>query len=170
MILLILPVTRKPVQVALNRLIVWSPSVVTPDKRQVLKDYDWELRDLEGRPHNFRISAGNVVLVNFWATWCAPCIAEMPSFQKLYSEFGDKMDFYFVSSEEPEVLRSFLREKAYNLPVFRFLSRNPEQLDFSALPTTFVISRAGVIMVEKTGAANWNDREFKNLLRQLISE
>lgn len=169
-ILLIIPQTRKPIQVGLNQIIAFSPSKISEKDRETLKDYNWNLVDLEGKPANFKQSIGKVAVVNLWATWCPPCIAEMPSFQKLYKEYGDKIDFYFVSSEETEKLELFLNKKNYSLPVYQPLSIAPEKMQSRSLPTTYVISRNGKIVVNKKGSANWNDSGFKNLLDDLLKE
>lgn len=148
-ILLIVPQTRKPIQIGLNQVIAFSPTKISEENRESLKDYNWNLIDLKGKPVNLRHSIGKVAVVNLWATWCPPCIAEMPSFQKLYRDYGGKVDFFFVSSEDSEKLKLFLEKKNYDLPVFQPLSMAPEQLRSRSLPTTYVISRSGKIVVDK---------------------
>lgn len=169
-ILLLVPQTRKPIQVTLNRLIAFSPSEISEEKRDVLENYDWRLSDLEGNMTDFNNSRGEVTLINLWATWCPPCIAEMPSFQKLYDDYGDKVDFYFISSEEEDKLLHFLDKKEYDLPIYQPFSSTPQQLRSNSLPTTYLISRSGEIVVAKKGAANWNDRSFRQLLDDLIKK
>lgn len=169
-ILIIIPQTRKPIQVGLNRLIALSPSEISEEKRDELDTYNWRLRGLDGEFYNFIESQGKVVVVNFWATWCPPCIAEMPSFQKLYDDYNGKVDFYFVSSEEEEVLSKFLQKKGFTIPVFQPLSLSPQKMDSNNLPSTYVISKHGKIVVDKIGAANWNDDNFRALLDELLEE
>lgn len=169
-LLLLVPQTRKPIQVTLNRLIAFSPSEISEEKREKLEDYNWRLQGIDGEKHSFRESQGKVVLVNFWATWCPPCIAEMPSFQKLYDDYSGKVKFYFVSSEKGEKLQQFLEKKGYQLPVYQPLSAVPEKMRSNTLPTTFVISKTGELVVNKKGAANWNDENFRNLLDELLAE
>ncbi|MHA6280288.1 TlpA family protein disulfide reductase [Salinimicrobium sp. CAU 1759] len=169
-VLLLIPQTRKPIQVTMNRIISFSPSKIAEDEREILEDYDWNLVNLEGHPVNFRSSIGEVAVINLWATWCPPCIAEMPSFQKLYNEYGDKVNFYFVSTEETEKLEQFLKKKDYRLPVYQPIDMAPQKLQSRTLPTTFVISREGKIAVSKKGSANWNDSGFKELLDELLKE
>ena len=166
-VLLFIPQTRKPIQVGLNKIIAFSPSTVAEDKRENLENYNWNLQNLDGGPVNFKRSTGRVAIVNFWATWCPPCIAEMPSFQKLYNDYGKKVDFYFVSSEEAEKIEAFLKNK-YDLPVYQPLSRPPEKMLSRSLPTTYVLSKNGEIVVAKKGAANWNDSGFRKTLDELI--
>ena len=169
-ILLIIPQTRTPIQIAVNRIFAFSPSEISEEKRQVLTDYDWQLIELEGGITNFSEGRDKVVVLNFWATWCPPCVAEMPSFQKLYDDYGDRVEFYFVSQEEQEPLKKFLLKRNYDLPVYRSLTLIPEQLVSNSLPTTFVISRSGEMVVHKTGAADWNTKEFRKLLQELLED
>lgn len=169
-ILLFVPQTRKPIQVTLNRMISFSPSKIAEDDREALGDYDWNLVNLKGEPVNFRRSIGEVAVINLWATWCPPCIAEMPSFQKLYDQYGNKIHFYFISTEDAGKLKQFLDKKNYRLPVYQPLDMAPQKLQSQSLPTTIVISRNGKIAVNKKGSANWNDSGFKELLDELLAE
>ena len=169
-LILILPQTRKPVQVQVNRIFAFSPSEISAENREKLQNYHWNLDELESGRKNLNSSEGKVTVVNLWATWCPPCIAEMSSFQKLYNDYSEKMDFYFVSSEEPQKLKNFLQKHDYNLPVFRPLSAAPVALQSNSLPTTYVISKSGEILIEKTGTADWNDGDFRKKLDEWIGE
>ena len=167
--LLIIPQTRKPIQIELNRIFSSSPSEVTGEKRRI-QEYEWQLRNLAGERVNFEEARGEVAVVNFWATWCPPCIAEMPSFQALYEDYGDKVSFYFVSSEEPQKLQQFINKRGYSLPVYLPLSTIPDKLKTNSLPTTYVLGRSGEIVVEKTGSADWDSSTFRKLLDRLLQE
>lgn len=169
-LLFLIPQTRKPIQVTANRLFAGSPDEVAEAKREKISDYNWRLHKLDGTTTNFSEVKGEVIVLNFWATWCPPCVAEMPSFQKLYEDYGDRVAFYFVSQEEEASLNRFLEKKEYTVPVYRSLTRIPEQLVSNSLPTTYVISRSGEIVVDKTGAADWNTEEFREMLDGLIGE
>src|SRR5680860_274907 len=114
-VLIIILQTRKPIQVGLNRVFAFGPSEISEEERKILKDYNWNLYTLEGKELNFNQAKGKVVLVNFWATWCPPCIAEMPSFQALYEDYANEVDFYFVSSEEIEKLENFMLKNNYSM-------------------------------------------------------
>ena len=169
-LLLIIPQSRKPIQIQLNRLIAFSTSEISENEREELDNYDWELTTPDGELKNFSTSEGKVSIVNLWATWCPPCIAEMPSFEGLYEDYSDKADFYFVSFEESERLRNFMKRKNYSFPVYQPLSEGPEKLQSNSLPTTFVISKSGEILVKRTGAADWNSSAFRKKLDEWISE
>lgn len=170
LLLLIIPQTRMPIQVFVQRLISFSPSEVSEKKREVLENYEWPLKTMELENVNFSKSKGEVIIVNFWATWCPPCVAEMPSFQKLYDDYGDKVVFYFVTSEEPEKIHRFMDKNNYDLPVFLQEYAAPEQMQSRVLPTTYVISKKGEIVVNETGVADWNSNKIRKMLDRLLSE
>ena len=94
----------------------------------------------------------------------------MPSFQKLFDTYGDQVDFYFVSLEDKEVLEKFLRKKGYDLPVYQQLSKAPETLRSLSLPTTYVIAKNGSIVMDKSGAADWNSDKVHEVLEKLLNE
>ncbi|WGF92658.1 TlpA family protein disulfide reductase [Aequorivita marisscotiae] len=168
--LLIIPQTRMPIQVFVQRLISFSPSEKTEAERETLQDYQWNLQLLNGKSVDFSKSKGKVVVVNFWATWCPPCVAEMPSFQKLYDSYGERVDFYFVTSEDSEKVHKFLQKNEYTLPVFIQQYKAPKQLESQALPTTYLISKTGEIVIDEEGAADWNSKKMRALLETLLSE
>lgn len=159
-----------PIQVFVQRLISFSPSETSEEKREHLQDYQWPLQILNSDEINFTQSKGKVTIVNFWATWCPPCVAEMPSFQKLYDDYGEKVDFYFVTSEEPERVQRFLDKREYNLPTYLQSYEAPEQMQSRVLPTTYVLSKEGEIVINETGTANWNSGKMRNLLDKLLAE
>jgi len=70
---------------------------------------DWTVKTLDGTVVNLAEHAGDKTLfLNFWATWCGPCVAEMPSIEKLYSQFGSDMAFVCVSGEQAETIKKFM--------------------------------------------------------------
>ncbi len=168
-LLIIIPQTRQPIQVFLQKgLAMFSPSVIDEEDRVVLTDYDWQLVDENGITYNFNDAKGRVVFINFWATWCPPCIAEMPSMEKLYQDYKEDVDFLFVSNETQEVISKFKKKHDYEFRVHASVTPNPVQLETSSIPRTFVLDRDGNIVIDKTGAADWNSKTVRRLLDDLL--
>jgi thiol-disulfide isomerase/thioredoxin len=168
--LLLIPQTGMPIKVFFNRMIAFSPSEVKEEERIVLHEYDWNLTTLDNKRVNFSQSEGKVVIVNLWATWCPPCVAEMPSMQKLYESYGDRVDFYFVTSEANEKPLKFIQKHEYSFPVYRESQVTPEVLRSRSIPATYVISKDGTIIMDEKGAANWNSEKVHQLLDTLLEE
>ena len=167
--LMIIPQTRTPIQVFVNKgLALFSPSIVKESKRERILDYNWQLQDGEGKTINFIDSKNKVVLINFWATWCPPCIAEMPSLDKLYKDYKDRVDFYFVSNEKIEVVQGFIDKKNYDIKVQIPTTKYPEVFDISTIPRTYLIDKSGLIVMDKTGAANWNSEKVRATIEALL--
>ncbi|NNK83280.1 MAG: TlpA family protein disulfide reductase [Flavobacteriaceae bacterium] len=169
--LLLIPQTRKPIQIFINKgLALFGPSVEREANRIKISDYGWELNDITTNVKtNFKNSEGKAIVINFWATWCPPCIAEMPSLKKLYVDYKDNVDFYFVSNEKPEVIQAFLEKHDYNFRVHNPLTKYPEQFDISSIPRTFLIDKQGTIVIDKTGAANWNSDKVRSTIDELLN-
>lgn len=167
--LLIIPQTRQQIQIALHSIIAkLSPNIKKDDTIEQVSSYNWELQDLEGNSFHLDNTKGKVTLVNIWATWCPPCIAEMPSIQALNNDYNDKIEFVLVSNEKEEVIKKFLKEKNYNLEIFIPQSKAPETFNVSSIPRTFLIDRNGNIIIDKSGAANWNSETVRNTIDELI--
>ncbi|TXG39215.1 TlpA family protein disulfide reductase [Seonamhaeicola maritimus] len=169
---LIIPKTRKPIQVFVNKAVaaVISPSKIQEEKQEAISTYDWRLKDSQGKNFNFEQTKGKIVLVNFWATWCPPCIAEMPSLQELYNDYQDKIEFVFVSSEPFKDINSFIEKNKYNFKVYKPVSNYNEIFKVNGIPRTFLIDKKGKIVIDKTGAANWNSEKVRNTINELIQQ
>lgn len=101
--------------------------VETPETGSVEEDVafapDFTVYDMEGEAVKLSDFRGKPVLVNFWATWCGPCKMEMPSFEALYAEYGDRVEFMMVnltdgSQETRTTVRKYLAETGYSFPVY----------------------------------------------------
>ena len=168
--LLFIPQIRQPIQVFVQGIFAGSPDEMDENQQKQLNNFEFALRNLNGESTNLSMSRGRVIIVNNWATWCAPCIAEMPSLQALYNDYKDDVDFYFISNEKKNVLVQWLKEKSYDLPIYQPVGPTPGQLNSSSIPTTYVITKAGKIVIEEVGAHDWNSDEFREKLDQLISD
>ena len=165
---LVIPQTRKPIQIFVNKLLSFSPSINDEGSRAQLSTYNWVLENNSGKRVELSEYKGEVIIVNFWATWCPPCIAEMPSFQDLYEDYNGKVRFLFVSNEEHETVNNYLKRKRFTLPTFKMLTQAPEPMLGKTLPTTYVIDKKGAIVVDKVGSADWNSESFRATLDGLI--
>ncbi len=138
--------------------------------RVKLNSYDWKLMDVSSSELSFEQFKGKVIVVNFWATWCPPCIAEMPAFEKLYQDYKNDVIFLFVANDDPKKVKKFIADKNYSHPVYYQLTEAPKELQSNSLPTTYIINKQGEIVVDKTGAADWNSGKVRDLLDSLIKE
>ncbi len=171
-ILFLIPGPRKAIVTNLNRAVlnVKVPRMIDEEKQEVLSDmdYNWVLAWGENEPYYFSNLRNTVVILNFWATWCSPCVAEMPELQALHKKYGDRVAFVLVTSEKPEVVEAFMEKNEYVMPVFYLASEAPATLAVNAYPTTFIISKDGHVVSKKTGAANWNSKATEKILEELL--
>jgi len=168
--LLFIPQIRQPIQVFIQGVFAGSPVDLDKNAQKELSTFNFALRSLDGKNTKLSNSEGKVIIVNNWATWCPPCIAEMPSLQSLYNDYKDKVDFYFISNEKKNVLKMWLKEKSYDLPVFQPMGPTPKQLNSNSIPTTYVINKKGTIIIEEVGAHDWNSHAFRDRLDGMIGE
>jgi len=167
---MIIPGTRKPIAIFVNKLLSFSPSVTSEEERAQIASYEWVLEKNNKDRVEFKDHKGKVILINFWATWCPPCIAEMPSFQKLFEDYEGKVEFYFVSNEDHETVRNFMDRKNFTLPAYRPKSAIPEPLDDTTYPTTYLLDKKGNIVIEKVGSAAWDSEKMRKTLDKLLAE
>lgn len=173
--LVIIPQTRKPIQVLLHKGLSFFTSVKAIDsaERVTLRNYNWKLTNESGDTFNFEEIKGKVTVINFWATWCPPCIAEMPSLQKLYSKYKDDVEFLFVtSSDTKEIIKAFKAKNNYTFPVFQAKTNPPNILKTGSIPRTLIINKKGDLVIDKSGAVDWFgnniQKEIDNLLKTII--
>ncbi|MEA1786228.1 TlpA disulfide reductase family protein [Arenibacter sp. GZD96] len=157
-------------KVYVNQFLSGSPDVLKEQKQLVVHNYNWQLLDTQGQTLNLEDYKGRVVVINLWATWCPPCVAEMPSFQKLYDDYADKVDFLFVANDDVSKVTAFIEKKGYTLPIYYGLSEVPDDLASRSIPTTYLIDKQGKMIIKEVGAADWNSSKIRTVLDDLLAE
>jgi len=149
---------------------VSQPSLM--DSGVVLSDqaYEWSMEDIKRESFNLNESKGKVVFLNLWATWCPPCVGEMPGIQKLYDKFKDdpNVEFIMVSNEDMSVIAGFMEKKKYSFPVYSSKSATPDVFASRSIPTTYVVSKSGDIVIKEIGAVNWGGKKMEGIIGDLL--
>ncbi|NEM99064.1 TlpA family protein disulfide reductase [Pontibacter burrus] len=133
----------------------------------------FKMVDLQGNQVNFESLKGKVVFLNIWATWCPPCIAEMPNIQRLHDKVAsDKIAFVMLSVDEGgmEKVKKFIDKKNYSFPVYMPASNFPREFYSEAIPTTFIIAPDGKIVAKQEGMADYDTPEVAAFLQQLAAK
>ncbi len=133
---------------------------------------EFQLRNLRGGDLSLSAFRGKVVLINFWATWCGPCKAEMPSMETLYKSYKrDDFEIIAVSIDTvgENTVRDFVERFHFTFPVVLDNQFVVNQLyEARYVPTSLLIDRKGIIRDKIPGAKNWNDKETRLLVDKLI--
>ena len=136
-------------------------------------DYNFAVKDLAGKKVEFKDFQGKVVFLNLWATWCGPCRSEMASIQKLYEEVDrNKITFIMLSLDDDSYLervKNYIAAKSFTFPVFMPNGYLASQLQVPSIPTTFVITKDGIIDLKEVGMRNYNTTNFKKYLEELAA-
>ena len=129
---------------------------------------DFSSNTIDGKPLSLESLKGEVVLVNFWATWCAPCRIEMPMLKSLQSEFGDeglRIVGISVDEDDTDIVVDYAAEFQFNYPILH--DKGTLARDYSAeyaVPTTVVIDRSGNVRHRIIGLVE------EELLRTIVEE
>ncbi|MBL6449249.1 TlpA family protein disulfide reductase [Fulvivirga sp. 29W222] len=125
------------------------------------------LNDEELKLEKFK---GKALLINFWATWCRPCIQEMPSIEKASETLKEEnIEFLLVSNESASQIKSFMHAHKYTFN-YAQLDIPLAQLNIQGLPTTFIINPKGELTFSEMGARDWNSEESIQLIKNAISK
>ena len=124
------------------------------------------ISDLNNNEIDVSLFYGKKTIVNYWATWCGPCIKEMPEIENLQKHLHEKMNFILVSDEETQKILDFEKEKNFNLTFYKSLKSNEIAGVFS-LPTSHIYDEKGKKIKTIIGLTKWDSDEFLNKLRSL---
>ena len=137
-------------------------------------NYEFEIRDLQGKNINVSSYKGKVIFFNMWATWCGPCRAEMSSIQQLYSKINNKnISFIMLSIDQrgqEQKVQNYVKSQQFTFPIFMPVNSVPEQLQVPSIPTTFIIGKDGKVVSKQVGSTNFDTPEFKKFLEGLASK
>jgi thiol-disulfide isomerase/thioredoxin len=134
-----------------------------------LAEYDWTVQSLEGQDFKMADTKGKVVFLNFWATWCPPCVTEMPSIQRLHEKLKDNgVVFVCVSNEETSKVSQFVKEKGFTFPIYTMCGVPPAIFKTRGIPATFILSPEGKIAFSHNGSAKWDDDKSIDFIKGLI--
>jgi len=128
-----------------------------------------KLTDLNGNEVDLTDFDGRTIFINFWATWCRPCIQEMPSIAALQKQLEEKnIEFFFASDEDADKILKFKESRKMNLNFVRV--ENPESLGIEALPTTFIFDGKGELVFSEVGYRKWDEAATIEMVKKLIIE
>ncbi|HUE44368.1 MAG TPA: TlpA disulfide reductase family protein [Candidatus Sulfotelmatobacter sp.] len=118
---------------------------------------DFKLDDLDGKPLSLSASHGKVILLNFWATWCGPCRAEIPDLIELQKKYADKLQIIGldVDDDDSTEVKKFVAANGINYPIA--MATNEIRIQYggvAALPTSFVLDAEGRVVQKHEGLRN----------------
>ncbi|MFD1770617.1 TlpA family protein disulfide reductase [Sphingobacterium suaedae] len=179
-IFLILPSGRAWVQQGLMKLGLFKPNLERFEQSpaevsasDVIESRRMSFKDDRGDIVNVSDLKGKVVFINFWATWCPPCKAEMPSIQRLKDalEGNTQIEFLLVEIEgEQQKARAFMMEEGMNLPIFYPKSEIPNTWLGQSIPSTVILDKDGKLAARHEGMADYSRKEVIDFITELINK
>ena len=141
-------------------------AAVTPSKGAVL---DLNLINSKGEKVNMKQFNGKVIFLNFWATWCPPCIAEMPGINNLYGQVkDDNIEFIMLSLDQDfEKAKKFREKKDFDFEIYKLEGPVPQMYSTRSIPTTYVIDAEGNLALTHKGMGDFDNKDFKQFLQKL---
>ncbi len=143
---------------------------------RVLKDEDFDV-DLNGYNGAEKTNLKNiknenkVVFINYWGSWCPPCVEEMPTIQALYNHRKDDVKFVLIAiQDKPKNIVNFAEKHQLTMPLYEPTSPISEAMLPKVFPTTYILNKNGEIVLHETKTRDWNDQEINDLLDKLIAE
>lgn len=132
-------------------------------------EYNWPMEDLSAQPVQFSRFKGKTVFLNIWATWCGPCVGEMPSIARLAANpkfQGKDVVFVCVSVDDTlDAVKSFVRDKNWPMTVLHTADL-PPVFRTDGIPATFIISPAGKIVAAEVGSSDWDNPDVVAFLEK----
>ena len=159
--------------------VIEAPKLEPPSSQEMeVSTIDFEsnmlqFSDLDNNFFNIQKFKGKNLFINYWATWCNPCLAEMPYMVDLYEKYKNEKDiiFLFLSREELKTIKNYIPkdENLQKLPLYKIIT-DDEFFATSGIPTTFIIDSSGEVLVKDLGTAFWNDKSVFTFIDSLIGK
>jgi len=142
---------------------------IEEEKNNIISTADILFRNAAGETFSLKSLEGKVVFINFWATWCPPCVAEMPSIQKLYDEIGKQNIVFLMVDVDNQLKRSqkFMAKHGFTMPLYTPASEIPSNILDGSIPTTLILDKKGRKALLHSGMGNYADKDLVAYLREL---
>ena len=129
-------------------------------------DFDMSLINSKGERVEMEEFRGKVIFFNMWATWCPPCVAEMPGINNMYNDVkGEEVAFIMLSLDnEFQKAIDFNKRKGYDFEVYKLAGNLPQMYASQAIPTTYIIDADGNLALTHQGMGDYDTQEFKEFL------
>ena len=133
-------------------------------------DYAWDILDLQGHPVPFSSFKGKTTVLNFWATWCGPCMAEAPSLDQLARKMrGLPVAFVCVSFDKTsQKVADFTQATGFQGSVYMPDGQAPEMFRTRGIPATFILSPDGEVVFSDVGCRDWGTSASEDFLRAVM--
>lgn len=131
-------------------------------------DYNVELKGINVPDSNLKNFKGKTLFLNFWGTWCPPCVKEWPSIQKLYETKNNHMGFVLIAMQDDEQkVRQFLKKNNYSAPVYIATSPITENILPKVFPTTLLIAPSGQILKKVDYSEDWMSESNQTFIQNV---
>jgi thiol-disulfide isomerase/thioredoxin len=129
--------------------------------------------DRAGKETNLAKENDNLLVVHFWATWCPPCVEEIPALSKFWDQYKDRGDLslYAISVDKDwKTIDAFLAKHPSGIPMYHDPdAATAKRFGTSQYPETYIVNRSGRVLFRLQGAVDWNDPELKARIEQILA-
>lgn len=167
---------HKPLIVQFQRALIYtgilSPDLSSPPVATNHGIYNMAIRDEAGQIHSLEEFSSQVVFINFWATWCPPCLAEMPGINSLFNKVKDPNLQYIIVTTEEDFAKAiaFKTEEGYDFPIYQLSGSLPAIYRHNSIPRSYVVSKEGELIMEHIGLADYDSKKFREFLLAAITD
>ena len=152
--------------------LILKTGLLSPETNKIERleafDYQLVLKNEQNEFVDVKDLKGKTLFINFWATWCPPCIAEMPEIEELYHKASSDVEFLIISVDQDfEKALKFKNKKGFSIPVYHIASALPSTFRGNSIPRTYVVGSNGDLAYEHTGMAGYSSDDFVKFISEL---
>lgn len=156
-------------KILLQRIFAKSVDIL-PENEQFTIDENWVLKDRNNTQFNFNQSKGRVKFVYFWSSWREVSVADLHGIQKLYNDYHQKIDFYIITNELPELPEKLQKDRKWNFKITYLIIGEKMPFDPEKIPSGYIVNQQGKVVALSQGSARWNGDKVRELLDNLLQK
>ena len=148
---------------------VEAKAPTTDNSKKIKADFNMSLINSKGELVEMEELRGKVIFFNIWATWCPPCVAEMPGINNLYNDTKAEDVAFIMLSVDNDFQKAidYNKSKGYDFEVYKLAGSLPSMYASQAIPTTYIIDAEGNLALTHKGMGDYDSEEFKGFLNNL---